>query len=340
MKSYPYPYPWRDLPGTQEELQFLGKRFAEMSVLEQYQIEGAGQLESIETAADLINLTAQLSLYDFCFGAVDNESLGRFVAEYKTAASPMQYPFLDFERMGADYHKSAGGTFTAAGYVQPCGNFKELYHGDNLAQMDDSCIRIKLASKECPEGVWVNFPDQKINDDMPHEFETAMDALKVTSWSRTIVLESRCQFPGLQNIGEQYESVEQLISDANNFSYVCEEAGQGAYCFEAHLRAAMDLEGCTELAHAMDISQNLHCYDFLPSEEHWEKFGHFIAGKSGIIKESSTLSPYFDYAAYAATEIGRLNLEPCAHGYIRRNAQDFCYEYSQPPQQGFGMEMK
>lgn len=217
------------------------------------------------------------------------------------------------------------------------------------ARITDECIiySTEVLDSNCsyclqgvPEGVWVNFPIQKINDDMPHEFETAMDALKVPNWNRTIVLETRCRFPNLQNLGDQYESVEQLISDANNFSYICEEAGQGAYCFEEHLRAAMELESCTELAHAMDISQNLHCYDFLPSEEHWGKFGRFIARKSGIIKESSTLSPYFDYAAYAATEIERLNLTPCAHGYIHRNEQDFCYEYSQPPQQSFGMEMK
>lgn len=340
MKQYPYPYPWRDLPGTRDELLFLEKRFAEMSVLEQYQTEGAGRLESIETAADLINLTAQLNRFGFYFGAVDNQSLGRFIAEFKTASSPLQYPFLDFERLGANYHEEAGGAFTTAGYVEPSGTCQDLYHGDNLAKIDGTCIRIKLASKECPNGVWLNFPDAKINDDMPHEFETAMDALKVPSWNRTIVLETRCCFPNLQNLGEQYESVDQLISDANDFSYICEEAGQGAYCFEEHLRAAMELENCTGLAHAIDLSQNLHCYDFLPCEEHWERFGRYIARKSGIIKESSMLSPYFDYAAYAAAEIERLNLAPCTHGYICRNGQEFCYEYSQPPQQGLGMEMK
>lgn len=170
------------------------------------------------------------------------------------------------------------------------------------------------------------------------EFEVTLDALKVPNWSRTIVLETRCCFENLQNLAEQYDSVEQLITDANNFTYICEEAGQGAYCFTEHLQAAMELENCTKLAHAIDISQNLHCYDFLPCEEHWEKFGHYIARRSGIINENSKLSPYFDYAAYAATEIERLNLVSCEHGYIHRNEQEFQYEYSAPPAEEQGMK--
>lgn len=339
MREYPYPYPWRDLPGTQEELLFLEKRFAEMSVLEQYQMEGVGQLESIETAADLINLTAQLNEYNFFPGAVDNKALGHFVTEFKVGSSPLQSPFLDFERFGADYHKKNGGAFTSAGYVRPEGDCRDLYHGDNLAKMDGTCIRIKLASKECPEGVWLNFPDEEINDDVPHEFEMTLKALKVPSWSRTIVLETRCCFPNLQNLAEQYDSAERLVSDANNFAYVWEEAGQGQCCFREHWQAAMESENCTGLAYALDISQNLRCYDFLPCEEHWEKFGRYLANQSGIIKESSVLSQYFDYAAYAATEIERLNLTPCGHGFIRRNDKEFCYDYSSPPKVEQGMQM-
>ena len=339
MREYPYPYPWRDLPGRPDELAFLEQRFAEMSVLEQYQMEGVGQLESIETAADLINLTAQLNDYDFFLGAVDNETLGHFVAEFEMESAPQQYPFLDFERLGSDYHENHYGAFIGTGYVVPNGDCRDLYHGDNLAQMDHTCIRIKLASKECPEGVWLNFPDEEINNDEPHEFEVTLDALKVPNWSRTIVLETSCCFEKLKNLAEQYDSVEQLITDANNFTYICEEAGQGAYCFTEHLQTAMALENCTELAHALDISQNLHCYDFLPREEHWEKFGHYIARRSGIISEGSALYPYFDYAAYAATEIERLHLGPCDNGYIHRNEKEFRYEYSTPSIEPQGMQM-
>lgn len=338
MREYPYPYPWRDLPGRQDELLFLETRFAEMSVLEQCQMEGAGQLESIETAADLINLTAQLYKFDFHLGAVDHKTLGLFVAEFRMKSTPHQYPFLDFERLGSYYHEEHGGTFTIAGYVEPSDTCFELYHGDNLAPMDMTCIRIKLASKECPNGVWLNLPDERINNDEPHEFDVALDALKVPNWNRTIALETRCCFENLQNLAEQYDSVENLISDANNFAYVYEEAGQGQCCFYEHFRAAMELEGCTRLDHALDISQNLHCYDFVPCEEHWEKFGCSLARQNGIIREKSLLAAYFDYAAYAATEIERQGLAPCSHGYIRRNAQEFLYEFSSPATEELGMK--
>lgn len=153
MREYPYPYPWRGLPGRKDELLFLEKRFAEMSVLEQCQMEGVGQIEQIETAADLINLTAQLHNYPFNAGATDAEALGRYIAEFRTKSNPKQYPYLNFKQIGADYHEKLCGVFTQNGYVEITGECREIYNGDNLAQMDSAAIRIKLASKDCPENV-------------------------------------------------------------------------------------------------------------------------------------------------------------------------------------------
>ena len=45
-----------------------------------------------------------------------------------------------------------------------------------------------------------------------------------------------------------------------------------------HLESAMEIEGCTRLDFALDISQNLDCYDFVPkalilksTEESWQR---------------------------------------------------------------------
>ena len=341
MREYPYPYPWRELPGRPDELAFLERRFAEMSVLEQNVVEGVAQLEEIDTAADLINLTAQLYDYKFLFGAVDTESLGRYVAKYHWGINERQAPFMDYTAIGESVEEN-GYAYTDKGCILPDGSPREMYDGENLAEIaaDVNCIRLKIASRECPEGVWLSLPDDEINTDEPHEKAMALDALGVGSWNRTILLDARCCFENIQNIAEQYDSMEALLDAADNFGYVYAEAGQGQCCFRQHWQAAMELEGCTRLDHALDISQNLHCYGFVPSEAHWQDYGKELARWQKVIDPTSRMAKYFDGKAFAAAEIERLDLQPCTHGYIRRNEQTFNYEYSQPPDQGQGMVMK
>lgn len=335
-----YSYPWRELPGRPDELAFLERRFAEMSVLEQNIMEGAMGLEDTDTAADLINLTAQLYDYKFLPGAVDTESLGRYVAKHEWGVNERQAPFMNFTDIGESEEEN-GYAYTDKGCVIPEGSPRDLYDGENLAQIAVAadCFRVKVASRECPEGVWINTPDCECDTNEPHEYALAMEALGITSWSKAIVLDIRCCFENIQNIAEQYDSTNAILNAADNFGFVYEQAAQGQCCFHQHWQAAMELEGCTRLDHALDISQNLHCYDFVPSKEHWEKYGRALAGSQKIVDPNSRIGKHFDYKAFAAAEIQRLDLQPCAHGYIRRNEQEFSYEYSQPPPQ-MGMEMK
>lgn len=341
MREYPYAYPWRELPGRPDELAFLERRFAEMSVLEQNIMEGVMMLEETDTAADLINLTAQLYEYKFLPGAIDTDSLGRYVAKHQWGVNEQQAPFIKYTDIGESVEEE-GYAYTDQGCIIPDGSPIELYDGENLAKIAAAadCFRVKVASKECPEGVWINAPDRECETNDPHEHALAMKALGVNSWSKTIVLDVRCCFENLQNIAEQCDSTAALLTAADHFGYIYEEAGQGRCCFHQHWQAAMELEGCTRLDHALDISQNLYCYDFIPNEEHWENYGRMLADRQKIVSPSSRIGSRFDYSAFAASEIQRLDLEPCAHGYIRRNEQAFNYEFSQQPEQGMEWEMR
>lgn len=66
MREYPYPYPWRELPGSPDELAFLERRFSGMSVPEQ-------------------NIAA------------DTERLGRYMAKY---VNERQAPFMNYTEIG------------------------------------------------------------------------------------------------------------------------------------------------------------------------------------------------------------------------------------------------
>jgi len=330
MKNYPYPYPWQELPSTPEEMAFLDRRFAEMSVREGYLLEGASRLQSIDNAADLINLIEQLDNFEFFYGSMDDSSLGDYYAKYRENATYAQMPYLDLKRWGADLRERHGGVFVSGGYVEQTSPCRQIYNGENLGQMTsgNGSVKLKLASCNRPEGVWVKLPDHEIHTIEPDEVAAALGELGVNKLSRTVLLEAKCCLDNITDLTDQYDSLERLIEDGNNLGYVLEECGQGMICFEERFRAAVELEGSTRLDEALDISQNLQCYDFIPEPQYWERFGRQLAQQRGIINPDSPAAMYFDYAAYCKAEINRLGLQPCSHGYIARNSQEFICEFS------------
>ena len=345
MKDYPYPYPWKELPGTPEEKAFLHARFTEMSVRESCLVEGASQFQSIETAADMINLSEQLDCFAFYYGATDDDELGRYFAEYRDKVSPDQMQFLNLEQWGRDLRERHGGVFVSGGFVEQISPCSQIYNGENLGGMTGGSwsVRLKLASKYCPEGVWVKLPDYEISTGEPDELAVTLDEavpLRLNKLDLAVLLEAKCCLDNITDLKGQYESLEQLIRDSNNLGYVLDEQGQGMPCFEERFRAAMALEGCTRLDHALDISQNLGCYDFIPEPTKWEQYGRHLARQDRIINPDNPAAMYFDYTAYCKAEIERLGLQPCAQGYIARNDREFIYEFSRPPQQEQGLSFQ
>jgi hypothetical protein len=220
--------------------------------------------------------------------------------------------------------------------VEQTSPLRQIYAaGDSLSKLTagDAAMRLKVASAHCPDGVWLMLPDHEPVTGEPDERAAAREVLGVTGWDGAVLLEAKCCLWNITNPARQYATLEQLIDAGNNLGYVLEEQGQGMTCFDEYFRAAMELEGCTRLDEALDISQNLNCYDFIPSEEHWEKFGRRIAERAGIIAPNSTAALYFDYAAYCKSEIEHLGLKHCADGYIARNDQAFIHEFSEPSPQ-------
>jgi hypothetical protein len=304
-----------------------------MSVRERYLLEGASQLQSIDIAADLINLTEQLDSFSLCLGATDDAALGAYAARYREKSPEKRISLLDTARWGRDLREWHGGVFTSGGFVEQASPLRQVYAaGDSLSRLTagEAVMRLKLASAHCPDGVWLMLPDHEPVTGEPDELAAARGELGVTGWAGAVLLEAKCCLWNIMNPASQYATLEQLIDAGNNLGYVLEEQGQGMPCFDEYFRAAMELEGCTRLDEALDISQNLNCYDFIPSEEHWEKFGRRIAARSGIVDPDGAAAPYFNNAAYCRSEIERLGLKHCAEGYIARNDRVFLHEFSEP----------
>ena len=326
-------YLLENLEKNQEELKYLQDRFKEMSVKERYILEGAVVLNEIRTAADLINLTEQLYRFEYYHKATDEKSLGEYVAKYKEYASDEALKFIKTEKIGREYHEDFQGSFTDEGYIIQRGVIKQVYNGTNIDELSkgDWAVKLKLSSKDKPEGVWVNLPDYELSTGEADELTLALEILGAEDINDVKLVDAICIFPNIKDLEEQYETIEGLIIDGNNLGYILDEPHDDRDFFLEHFQSAMELEDCTRLDYALDISQNLECYDYLPKTANLEKYGRFVADRDKIVKEGTILGDNFDYVKYAKADIEKEELTPCKYGSIKRNDTKFRYQFSEEP---------
>ena len=282
---------------TKSEYDWLERRFENMTVKEALLFRGAMQIERPEKTCDVMQVINQLDHYELFYGARDDAGLGRFVMEQiKRPASPTR------------------------AYLNP--------------DKGDYGIRVKLASRSNMNGVWVGFPDtsEYMDSSRPDELLLALDALEAETLTECIAVDVDCCLPQLRDILSQYDSVAELIRHAIDFGYVWAEQGQGEPRWLDKWLAVMELEDCHRLDHALDLAQNLHCYNFMPRDMEVAEYGRLLAKQDGVYPTDELLASCFDAEGYANQKMRNLGLSAAEHGYVSWNGTEILfYEYSQPP---------
>lgn len=302
-----------NLDFTREEKDWLIRRTDRMSEKEKILFMGAMNLRQPKCMADVIDLAVQLDCFEAVYPAGNRRELGRFVAKHLREEYG-EFAHLSKKDVGAIYQKGRSGVFVPINTCEGRGAYvtlestpSRLYDGTNLDALlaEDYGVRLRLSSPDCPEGVWMKLPDHvEIDGGLPGELAIALDSLDAVDLEECTLQEVQCALPGLEEIADQYstENLEKLIRDGNNLGFVLAEQWQGAPHGMEQFLAALEYEDCTRLDQALDISQNLDCYDFLPP---------------GTEQAGADQGPEMQ-----ATE----------HGDIRRNGRTFFYEHSQPPE--------
>ena len=179
----------------------------------------------------------------------------------------------------------------------------------------------------------MGFPDtsEYMDSSHPDELLLALDALEVETLTECIAVDVDCCLPQLRDILSQYDSAAELIRHAIDFGYVWAEQGQGEPRWLDKWQAVMELEDCHRLDYALDLSQNLHCYNFLPRDMELADYGKMLAKQAGIYPTDELLVSCFDAEGYANQKMRNLGLSAAEHGYVSWNGIEILYEYSQPP---------
>ncbi len=332
-----------DLPGKGRERRWLRERLETLSVREGITLSAAVQRTQPRDMEQAINCLQSLDSYTMRLNAGSYAALGQGYLLNDTAMPMDAFPFVDLTALGQRYEDKHPGLFVGNCYVQyPKEAPAPAYHrGGPLPEDSDWGVKLKLASPAVPEGVWLRLPGQDFCGDESSTEETlVLQELWVKRWDECGLLDARCVLPQIENLPAQYDSVANLIYDGSNLGYVLAEHGQGAPGFMEKYTAALALEGCHDLRLALDISQNLGCYDWLPCDGP-EGFAAKHLRDAGV-PDGLIHSGGIDLNSYGQHLLDELGYLPAVGdgGYIRRNSQEFTYQYSTPTPEQSGMSMQ
>ena len=173
-----------------------------------------------------------------------------------------------------------------------------------------------------------------------NEVVLALDELRVKSLEDCTLLEARCILPEAGDLMQQYSSVTELVRDGDNLGYVLDEQGQGEPHWLEKFAAALEYEDCRTLKFALDIAQNLHCYEWVPRDGIKEFAADHL--RSCGVPDELIQSGDIDLKAYAEDLLetsGYMEAND-ESGYLIRNAQEFVREYTAQQQTQEDMTMQ
>ena len=323
-------------PANDIEKQWLLDRLKTLSAREAYQLAAmmltTGRLREVsgkegdelllavlkldrKETTETINCLLSLSDYQVLCPAGGYEKLGEYYLRYEAEMPEAVLPYANLQQIGFRYEELHPGVFIGDCFVVlPGREPKQTYDGTNHAFAE---------------------PDSRLG-----EIALALRELKAETIQECDLLEVRCSLPGITILQDEYDDLNDLIRDGNDLGFLLEEQGQGMPDFMEKFTAALEYENCHRLQEALDIAQNLHCYDFMRADD-VGAFGKRELEKRGGFK-NPLLRDCMDTVGLGEALLERqgyrLNVSETA--YIRRNDREFQHlRMPAPPRHDWDMTM-
>ena len=327
------------LPGAPDEQSYIQERLETLSVRENYVLAAAITQHPPVDMRDAVNHLRSLDDFEICFPAGSYAALGELSLRRDKKLPEDVLPHVDLDRAGKQYEDAHPGLFVGSCYVcYPTHPSTPALQENKLPLLWDSdwSVKLKLASPTVPEGVWLRLPghDGKLIEDSD-EVVLALHELKAETLENCTLLEAQCILPEAGNLMKQYYSITELVRDGDNLGCAMDEQGQGNPHWLEKFAAALEYENCRTLKFALDISQNLHCYEWISSEELAEFAAEHLRNEG--VSEDTILSGCINLEEYAKDLLETSGYMEASGeiGYLLRNTQEFLYEFSAPGDNNF-----
>ena len=331
------------LPGEDRERRWLQERLETLSVREGIVLSAAVLRTAPEDMAQAVNCLQSLDDYDVRLDAGSYAALGEAELHRKTTLPDSAMPFVDLAAMGRQYEIEHPGLFVGDCYVEyPEKNPQPAYQrGGPLPEDNGWSVRLKLSSATVPEGVWLCLPGQ-FNGDLDCTVDEVMTlrTLGTCGFDECALTEARCILPEIGDLLQEYDCAGDLIYDGIELGITLGQRGQGMPQFMERFAAAMELENCHSLRLAMDIANNLHCYDWVSSGQESDFAAQRLQKKN--VSDDFIRSGFIDLKGYSEELLEQEGFQLASGevGYIRRNSQEFKYLFSDPAPEQSGMSMQ
>lgn len=313
-----------------EEVNLLAYQISRMDEFQIETLAGAVQLrqgENIDapvTMKELINLAHNLDCYEYRPGVADDRTLGNVVLENDLSDTISGLPedvldLLDEEKVGREMRRSEMGIFTESGYIFPNGKqHQELYDGVHLPDIPDmpkGAISVQLVAIDRPDeaGVWLDLPAKE------QEMQEVLKQLKEAAFENCLIKGSiSAAFPYPLAGDEDIEKLNMLAQKIKEFP------DQRTL---AKFKAALELELRNEIEFALDVAENLDCYDFDPKMYSPAVYAESIFKEAGIDPDDPAFAR-FDFLGYGERQMQEAGHVQTAYGMVLRNENPFVPKYS------------
>lgn len=318
------------LPGTPAEQAWLQERLETLSEWESLVLTVEEIRSPPTTAAEAIRTLCFLESGMVISSAAGYEGLGEHKLHSMEGEIPEELAeYIDLRALGRQFEDEHLGLFIDHYYVAYPAETGTIQQNLFLPETGWS-VKLKLASPTKPEGVWLRLPDYSALEapgSIVGETGAAQRALQVESLDDCVLLEARCILPEAGNVIEQYDKISDLVQDGNNLGFILDEKGQGKPHFDELYAAALEYEDCRTLRYALDISQNLRCYEWVPCDGLKDFAVDHLRSRG--VSEALIQSGVIDFKGYAEDllETSGYMLTRNESGYVARNTRKFTFEY-------------
>ena len=311
---------------TLEEANVLAYLVSYMDTLQMETYEAAIQMRQEEkidvppTIKELINLC----YYEFRPGIRNDRELGEVcldggISDWIDRLSDDVVELLDPEKVGMEQRREEQGVFTSKGYAFPNARSRQdMYDGKHLPDISgisEGIFSLRIVSTQHPEetGVWLELPATE------RELQWTLNALQERNFKDCIIAEGRSPISWCDlEADEDIEKLNELAKRIQNFP------DNRMHCKYA---AALELESCDGLDLALDIAENLDCYDFDPHIYSPKTYGNYILQEAGVdLQDPAFLN--FHFYGYGLRQLGKAGHVCTTYGVIRRNEIPFQHEYT------------
>ena len=242
--------------------------------------------------------------------------------------------YLDYEKIGRFCREAEKGDFIGDSYViNNAAEFYEVYDGVHLPEQpvdEDYVFKLLIYHGN-------SYPEDEGACSclkLPATADNIACVLKgrnIPSLDGCIIFKNDSAIPRLSGVFSEYEDIDKIRLLADRISELKDRGMMAKY------KAVLEFTDCTDIDLALDLTQNLICFDFYLEMSSPTDYGKLALLKVSGLKPDDLALRLLRFEWYGRAMMERDAVGTTEYGLVLRNEKELALEYSQPSK---GMEQQ